>query len=62
MIIKLILMSNINQNVFQSVKQSDNKNSNFESFVPEFKEGRENVINILKILLEQKKYNHLCNL
>ena len=55
MIIKLILMSNINQNVFQSVKQSDNKNSNFESFVPEFKEGRENVINILKILLEQKK-------
>lgn len=48
-------MSNINQNVFQSVKQSENKNSNFESFVPEFKEGRENVINILKILLEQKK-------
>ena len=48
-------MSNINQNVFQSVKQSENKNSNFESFVPEFKEGRENVINILKILIEQKK-------
>ena len=42
-------------NVFSSISKPENKNSNFESFVPEFKEGRENVINILKILIEQKK-------
>jgi hypothetical protein len=31
-----------------------NKQS-FESFMVEFKEGRENVISILKIVLEQRK-------
>ena len=49
-------MSNNNSlNVLSSISKTENKNSNFESFVPEFKEGRENVINILKILIEQKK-------
>ena len=49
-------MSNNNSlNVLSFISKTENKNSNFESFVPEFKEGRENVINILKILIEQKK-------
>jgi hypothetical protein len=29
----------------------------FESFIVEFKENRENVINILKIVYEQQKVN-----
>ena len=42
-------------NVFSSISKPENKNSNFESFVPEFKEEREN-------LMEQKIFNHICNL
>ena len=32
-----------------------NVNQNFESFIVEFKEGRENVLNILKIVIEQNR-------
>jgi hypothetical protein len=44
-------MNNIHQDEKSSVKQS------FESFIVEFKEKRQSVISIMKILLEQKKVN-----
>ena len=34
----------------------------FESFIVEFKENRENVINILKIVIEQKKVEEFKNI
>ena len=34
-------------------KTNDNPNQNFDSFIVEFKESRENVLNILKIVIEQ---------
>ena len=38
-------------------KKSGDVKQSFESFIVEFKENRDNVISILKIVIEQQKVN-----
>ena len=50
--------SNLNNNNINNNKENESKkNQNFESFIVEFKESRDNVLNIIKILIEQGRFD-----